>query len=482
MSRYLEIKQDTNVENITNSSYGELLTSILYPVISGDAVYEFIPTNFRSFTFFSGATSTENGTLKVSTGETVNGYAAIQSFRSINYKAGRGSVYRFGAIFPNNAVSSISGVGAGSISDELSFGYNGTTFGIWHRYGGRAEVQTLTVTGAAGGSENATVTINGTELTVPLTAGTVQHNAKEIADYITANSTTFYAEQINDTVIVSASTDGDKTGTFSFSSGTAAASFVETTAGITKTSQHYTLSSWNGELPSGFDPAKGNVFQIVFQNGYGNILFYIEDKVSGKFVKCHTIDWANTNVVPNVTNPSLRSLIYVASEGSTTDLSVRVPYITGFILGNPEPTRNPRAFSNTKTVSTTTTNILTIRNKRIFNGIVNQVEIEPRYLTLANDGAKSAIFSLRANATIGGVQNFQNVGSNLVSESEVAGTTVTGGTLLATFVVAKGQSTQVDLAELLIRQPPTLAITVSGRMASGADGDLSAALTWYEDI
>jgi len=104
------------------------------------------------------------------------------------------------------------------------------------------------------------------------------------------------------------------------------------------------------------------------------------------------------------------------------------------------------------------------------------------FVTFANDGAKSAIFELRGNATIAGFTNFANVGTNLISEVDVAGTTVTGGTLFASFTVAKGQSITVDLKDFNIRLPPTITISVIGYMASGAAADLSASLAWYEDV
>lgn len=59
---------------------------------------------------------------------------------------------------------------------------------------------------------------------------------------------------------------------------------------------------------------------------------------------------------------------------------------------------------------------------------------------------------------------------------------VTGGVLLASFTVAKGQSIEVNLKEIEIRVPPTLRFVISGRMASGSASDLTAALTWLEDI
>ena len=90
---------------------------------------------------------------------------------------------------------------------------------------------------------------------------------------------------------------------------------------------------------------------------------------------------------------------------------------------------------------------------------------------------------MRGNPTVAGTPVFSEPGSNLISDVDVAGTTVTtNGRLLGAFTVAKGQSITIKLADLRIRLPPTLRFVVAGRMASGSAADLTAALTWYEDI
>ena len=478
---------DVNIPGLGNlmsfSAYGEQTVSQLKLVIQGQAYYRFIPSNFRSFTGGTGTSDASTGVLKVTSGTTVFGYGTIQSFRSLNYSAGEGSVIRFAARFPNPVAGTWSGVGGFTISDELSVGYNGTEFGVWHRYGGAPEVQTLTITGAAGGSENATVTVNGVAYTVPLTSGTVQKNAKEIADYLTANATLFNAEQLNDTVVVSFTSDGDKASTFSFTSSTATASFAETTAGVAKTFNHIPQSEFNGELFTGFDPSKGNVYQIIYQNGYGDMSFFVENPSTNRMQLMHRIKWSNNSTTENLTNPSLRPGVYAYSVGGTTSTTVEMPYIAGFAEGSKTQTRNTRAYSSTKSIGTTLTNIFTIRNKRIYQGRINQAEIEPKTLTLANDGSKSAIFEIRGNPTVAGNTNFQDIGTNLISEIDTAGTTVSSdGRLLFSIVLSKGSSAIVDLAKLNIIQPATLRLVVAAKMASGASSDLTASLNWLEDL
>lgn len=471
-----------NGEGSTGAS-GDTVTAEIEPDISLSAIYNLIPANGRTFTASSGTVTVANRMFTASSSTTVGSYGTLQSFRAISYREGQGVTIRTSAKFTDPIASSWVAVGGFTIGDEVSFGYNGTAFGIWHRYGGRPEVQTLTVTGAAGGGENATVTINDVEFTIPLTASTVQTNAQEIAAYINANQSLVTAEQDDDDVVIMFLSDGDKTGAFTFSSATATASFAETTAGVTKTSTHVTQANWNGEAVPTLDPENGNEYMIRYTNGFGPIRYYIQKPDGLGYALVHTQRWPNSTTTANMENPNLHIGCYAVSTGATTATSVSVAHISSFVDGGSGLyTRNPRGFSNTKSISTTQTNILTIYNRRVYNGLTNQAEIRPLFLTLANDGTKSAIFEIRGNPTVGGTVNYQPLGTNLIAQTETAGTTSSGGRLLLTFVVAKGQSLDINLANLGIVVPPTLNFVVSGAMASGSAADLTAALTWIEDL
>lgn len=472
-----------HIDNITNTAYGEVETSKNSPFVSGNAVYGFIPSNFRTFVTGAGTATVSGNVFQTTSGTTLGDYGVIRSFRSINYKTGQSAVVRFGARFPDNLALTWSGVGAFNIGDEFSFGYSGTTFGIWHRYNGLAEVRKLTLTVGAGGAETATVTINSVVFNIPLTAGTVQHNAYEISAYLNANQSLFECEQLNDAVIIDFLSDGAKAGTYSISStGTATGTYSTLTTGVTKTSNHIAQADWNGAIPSGFDPSKGNNYKIKYQNGYGNADFFIENS-EGEYLKVHTIKWANSSTFTNLLNPSLRIGLYCYSIGATSAVTVQCAYITGLISGQIARIRNPRGLSNTKTISTTNTNIITFRSSRTFNGFSNQVEIDPISVSLVNDGTKNAIFELVTNATLSGDTNFQSVGNNLITHYDVTGGTVSGGTVIATFPVAKASDKIISLSDYDIRIPPDLTITIAGKQVTGgAAADLTAGLTWYEDI
>ena len=68
------------------TSEGEINVANNIAFVQADAVYNLIPSNFREFSGTGGSTGTEDKKFKVSTGTTIFGYGAIQSFRALNYK------------------------------------------------------------------------------------------------------------------------------------------------------------------------------------------------------------------------------------------------------------------------------------------------------------------------------------------------------------------------------------------------------------
>ncbi|MCA9313760.1 hypothetical protein KDA08_05625 [Candidatus Saccharibacteria bacterium] len=474
-----------DIDGAQKTSYGvqEIVSNTAY--VRAAPVYGLIPSNFREFSADGGSTGVENREFKTSTGTTIYGYGAIQSFRSLALEYGQTGLTRFCARFPDSVANSWQGVGLLTITDEISFGMNGTEFGVWHRYGGEVEVRTIQLTVGASGAENATVTVNGTAYVVAITSGTVQQNARTIANYLNTNATGYAAEQLNDTIYISALSDGAKSDTWSYSStGTSAGTVTRVTTGVTKTSNFVAQSDFSGSVFSDFDHTKGNLYSISYGAGYSDIDYRIFDPSQKRFVTAHEIINASDTTRVTINNPALRAGIYSTSVGSTTDISTYCSFISAFAQGDRNATRNPRGFSSTKSIATTATNVLTIRNKRIYNGKINQAEIVPISLTVANEGNKSLIVEVRTAATVAGTTNFQSLGTNLIVETEVAGTTVSSdGRLITSIVVAPTDSKYIDLKALEIRIPPTLTLVVSARqLTGGSASSVTASLSWQEDI
>ena len=470
-----------------SSAFGEQMVAELEPFIQASANYDLVPANFREFSATGGSTGASGGMFFAQTGTSVGGYGALQSFRSLNYKAGQGGTARFTGLFTTGVANSWQGVGLISVGDELSFGYNGEDFGVWHRHGGLPEIRTVTVTGAAGGSENLTLTLNGTGFTIPLTSGSTAHNAWEISDWINGDATAgaiWHADNVDSTVIITALSDGAKSGTYSFASSSATGTIAQTTAGVTKTSDHIAQSSWNLNTFPALDPTKGNVYQIEYQYlGFGAITFSVEDGESGAFITVHRIQYPNTATTPSLGNPSLRLGLYAVSLGSTTDLTVKSASMAGYIQGKATKTRNPRAVDHTQSLGNSAeTTLIALRNRKTYNGKFNQVEIEPELLTVANEGSKNVKIKVRATTDPGVELLYTAAGTNLVSDVATDSRTFSSGRVLASTVVAGGDNISIDLMKLQIRMPPTLHLIVTGFKSSGAAADVTASLTYYEDL
>lgn len=480
----LSFSASANIASLgERSAFNEQITKSRKSIVRASPVYGLMPANFRTFTSGGGAATVVNNEFKASSGTATADYGTIQSFRSLSAIYGSSTGIRFGARFPSSTANTWQGVGLFTIGDEVSFGYNGTSFGVWHRYDGLAEVRTITVSGGAGGSETLTLTLNGVEYSIPLTSGSAADNAQEIAVWLRANQSVWDAYQTGSTVEISALSDGAKSGSYSFSSSTATGSIAQNTAGVTKTSDFIAQTAFNGTVPSGFDQSKGQTYQIVYQTGYGDIMYQIYDWNRGSWVTAHKIENNNGSTGPALRNASLHAGLYATAIGATSNVDVYASYLNGFVHSASKETRNPRAFKNTKLVSTSLTNVLTIRTRRVYNGYINQAEISPVFLSVANESTKNVEVEIRGNPTVAGTKNYQDVGTNLISQSEVAGTTVTtDGRLLAAFTLAGGTTATINLKELNIQIPPTLNFVVAAKVNSGASANVTAALSWIEDI
>jgi len=349
------------------TAFGELMTSKNTAFVQNTGVYGFMPTNFREYNSSGGTTGIVNRMFNATSGTTIYGYGAIQSFRALNYNAGQSGMARFTALFPSSTENHWSGVGLINLTDELSFGYNGNNFGIWYRNGGVAEVRTIAITGASGGSTNLTLTLNSVAYTIPLTAGTTAHNAYQIATWLNANQSVWVADQLDNTVIISAANDGAKAGTYTYSHATSTGTITRNKEGVTKDSGGFVAkANWNRNVPAWLDPTKGNVYQIIYPYlGFGDIEFYVKSTEDKGWLLVHVIEYQNSNTLPSLTQPSLRFGIYSASVGSTTSVSVYCASVALFVNGDVFKTRNPRAVKNTQSVTTSFTNVLTLRNSII---------------------------------------------------------------------------------------------------------------------
>ncbi len=476
------------------TAFGDLKSESMTPITQISAEYGLLEQ------VLTVADSEESGTNTVvdnkftcQTGTSATGLASITSFRQLTYNAGQGAMARITAIFSPGVALNQQAAGLISAENIFAFGFIGVDFGIIHAFDGENESQELTITTPAAGAENATITVDGDGFTVPLTAGTVQHNAFEISNSLNAQVANYTFSSNDDQVVAQARISGPA-GAFAFSSATAIAAWVQTVTGVFPTIELIKQVDWNvedrltGNAESILNPLKGNVYQIQYQYlGFGAIKFSVEDSATGDFILVHVIRFANKNTVPSVTNPTFRVGWISRNVGNTSNVTTSGGSASAFIEGMIRRSTPPRAEDNDQlSIGTILTNIITFRNRIHFEGMVNRVEVIPLLATLSAQTNKSAFFEVRANPSFGGDLDFSYIDkANSVMEIATDSVTVSGGRLLAAKTVVSGSSEDLDFntrVEQIFAALPGQTFSIACRMSSGAAADAQATGTWTEGI
>lgn len=246
----------------------------------------------------------------------------------------------------------------------------------------------------------------------------------------------------------------------------------------------FNVDTLDGNGASGFsiDPSKGNVFDIQAQwLGYGSITFNVVNPITGKFMPFHRIKYANEHQVPSTRFNSEKVFARVEGvNGGSGPIEIKGASLLTYVEGKPVYSGPTFATFNSKTNIATETNILTLQNKSTFQGLTNKVAIKFRSLGFAVEGTKPAIIRLYKNATLGGTPSYTDIDvNNSITSYDTAGTTVSGGTLIAAYAVGKSSSNTVygDDLDLWLYAGETLTITAF----SAANTDATISVRWVED-
>jgi hypothetical protein len=465
------------------------------PVLQIAGTYGIRSTDVETFSATGGSATVSDFMFDVQSGTSLGGYGTIRSRRNLHYRPGQGALARFTAMFSTPVSLSTQQAGLFTSENALTFGYNGTTFGVLRSEGARLEIQTFTVTAAASGNETVTFTLAGTAQSgCAVTSGTVQHNAAELAE---CSYTGWNAYSNNDEVLFVATSVGDKTGGFSVSSGagTTDGTFAETVAGVAATDTWVAQADWNLDPMDGtgnsrmtLDHDTLNVYQIHYQYlGAGAIEFSIENDATGQFVPVHRIDYANANTSPHLSNPTMPVGWAAASLGSTgTNLRVRGASAAGFVEGQQLPQRYSRGFVSTEAVGASLEPVLSIRNRPVFADQINQMEVYPGTIKIGVDatGNKPAEVEVLIGADLSAgtampLWTYIDETESVVEYDETADG-VTGGDRIDACGVAAGGTCEIDLSKFRDRLERGEALTVAAAFSSGS-GDITVSISWLED-
>lgn len=481
------------MQEISQTTYGDTLTSELEPVtqISGD--YGLL-TNVLTVTDSnsSGANSVQDGLFSSQTGTAADGLASILSLREVRFRPGQGILARISAKFDTPAANSQQGAGLITGEDSFVFGYQGLDFGIINAFDGVSEYQELDITVAAAGAENATITIDGVGYTVPLTAGTIQHNAYEMAVSLSAQVPNYTITSNGTQVLAQALISGAQ-GSFVFSSATATAAWTQLAIGLAPAVDFIAQADWNadkratGDAQDILDPQKGNLFQIQTCMEFSGVRFWVEDSKTNEPVLVHTLQYSNLFTVPIAKNPTYRVGWLARNLGNTTNINLNGGSAGIFVEGRINYSNPPRSDSNNQlAVGTSQTSILTIRSRSTFNNKVNRVDVLPLLLSISSQSNKSTFFRVLLNPVFAGDLNFSYLNkTSSVVETAKDSVTVSGGTELAAITISPNSGdvlrfNEAANADTLVL--PGFVVCVVGQVASGAASDMQAAFTIREDL
>ena len=465
-------------QELQMTAYKELLAAQLDPEIQISAEYNTTGQVSLLATGTSSAGAT-GGEFFATSGTGAFDVGAIFSKGQIIPRHGQGSLFRFSARFDAGLADARSTVGGATASDAVVFGYEGVEFGVFYTHDGAVVVYELEITGAAGGAENATITIDGTGYTVPLTAGTVQHNAFEIAESLNSQVALYNFSQNDDVVVLRSLFAAPETGAFTFSSSTATGTFTQTAAGVEPTREFTAQADWNQNTKPDLDPTKTNYYSIRHN---GDIEYYVQDEATSEDVLVHREGLPNTLSRPIFGNASFRMVWSISNLGNTTPLSVMGAHGSAFIEGFKKirlPTHS--AESDATSVGITLINIATIRNRIVFGTKVNLGRIIPSVVSAFSEGAKGTEIAVFLNADVAGDTDFSYINeSESIAEIDTTPGAVTGGELLVSKVFANQTEINLFAFNDIIQSGNSL--TIAMRVIQLPAADMGGAGVWEEEF
>lgn len=484
-----------NVKNLPTTAFGELKSESKTPVTQISAEYGLLNQTLTvTDSASSGSNSIVDQKFTSQSGTAADGLGSILTLRQLKYRSGQGALADFTALFSPGVADNQQAAGLITAENAFVFGFLGDQFGITHAHDGQSEAQELTITTPSSGSENATITVDGVGYTVPLTVGTVQHNAFEISNNLNSQVPNYAFTSNDDQVVAQAELPGPA-GSFAFTSGTAIAAWDQITAGVVLSIDFIPQSSWNqytfltGEdAEDRLDPLKGNVYQIQYQYlGFGGIKFFVEDAKTANLILVHIIRYANNNTVPSVTNPTFRVGWLSRNLGNTSNVTMQGSSASLFIEGKIKRNTPPLSDNNTQlAVGLILRNIISFRNRLHFGGKVNRAEIFPLLATASTDANKPAVFEIIANPTFTGDVDWSYFDKdNSIMEVSTDNVIVSGGRSIGTIPVGAGSSETIQFNEredLDFTALPGQFFSIAARITTGSAADMTASGTWQEDL
>ena len=257
--------------------------------------------------------------------------------------------------------------------------------------------------------------------------------------------------------------------------------------------------SWNidpfdGTGPSGvtINLTKTNILFIQAQwLGVGRVIVGFD--VDGQIYPAHAFYNANNLLVPYTRTFNLPVRIESRNSAGTAGAST-AQFVCCSVQSEGGVTDDGLPFAagkgSTDIAVTTRRAVLSIRPKATFNTITNRGHIDLSVIDVLATG-NPCYWELIYNATLGGTPSWNSVNDNSLAEFDVAGTTITGGTVLACgYIAANNRSGGGGGKVLNSRNPLTISKIDGGATTQNTltlaatslnlTSDVTAALNWFE--
>lgn len=485
--RRLKVDSVISDSGLQKTALRELSVAEPTPIGQIDAIVGFID-KVATFTFDGGTVSDSENLFQSISGTDPNAISSVVTSSQGKVRPGQGLISRTTAIFDTPQLDNIQQTGLVSINNRAVFGYVGTTFGIILVTGGKFEIQELTITTPAGGSEDATVTVNGIAYTVPLTAGSAAHNAFEIAASLSAQDPTYVYSSNADNVVARSGLPFTPVGAFAFTSATAAGTWEQLSAAVDPITDIIPQSSWNLDTMPLLNPAAINYYQVRAGQSSGRIEFAIEDPEGRGLVTVHQQNTNNLFGSLRITNNHFRAGWININKGNTTSVNLKGSEASLFVEGKTVIDEPSRATDNLNPAVPTGSfvNLLTLRNRSVFKDEPNRHAAFGLVLAITSNSSKSTFIRAEVNAEITGDDViFEYVEKdNSVMELYKGPGVVTPDTGRLTASAVVGPNAQATLGLQLINSllPPGARVTVSARVSSGNASEVSCSAVWLEDL
>jgi len=496
-----------NISNIPSvklagpvSPFGELMVGELNPSFQIDFIDGVInQSTVKTFVVGAGASvSTLRNEVSVNGGTDASSFAMAVSKRVVPYQPGQGTIARFTSRFGAPDANVYQSAGLHNGVSSYKFAYHGTSFGIHYRRTGEREIRALTITAGSTTTGSATITLDGSTISIPLTnaAGNTSKTAYEIARIDFANIGDGWTVDIRGSVVYFISLKPKPySGSFSFSHGSATGTFSTLTAGENPTEEFIPQSSWNIDVMNGggsskvtFNPLNANVYEIKFQYlGYGDAIFSIESTEESVFIPVHIIKNAGNTAYPIIRSPLMFMCWAVENNGiPSSAVTMYAASAAGFVAGVKKFLGPKFAYSVSKSVTAIGIfPIFTIKTSRVFNNTAAVTPLRLGRITIGAEINKPGDIYVYANAALdtANFTNYKTGISRAVIDTSATTVNVSGvGTrLIGSYSLGKSSHVSIDVFEedLDVQAGEFITFCINSN-ATGVNQDISISVTWFE--